>query len=142
MRRKIVSSIAVILFAGTTASAQFNGGAGLGTTDCSNPLNALSSACTGSSGSTFGGGGQQPGQGAYGQPLYGQQFNGASQSQQSGASQMLPNSGINNRVPTYVDQIPYGNGMTGAYRNSAGGYSSIIPRPQPPTEFQRIVAGA
>ncbi len=106
--------------------------------------------------------GQQPngayGQGAYGQGTYGQGGygqNGYGQggygpgsygaggypmSQPNGGTSPASNGGINTRAPTYVDQVPYGNEMSGAYRNPYNPFARAIP--QPPTEFQRIVAGA
>ena len=165
MLRKSLFFVTAILFAGTlTANAQFGGGAASSqTVDCSNPLSALSPACTGASGNTFGAG-QQPGQGmngqggysqgaygqsGYGQNGYGQGMNGGAsyggeQAQPYGTNPTLQNGGINNRVPTYMDQVPYGNGMTGAYRNPYNPYmnNGRMNRPQPPTQFQRIVAGA
>lgn len=49
--------------------------------------------------------------------------------------------GINAQPPTYVDQIPYGNGVNGGYRNPYSPYAGFNPR-QPLTEFQRVVAGS
>ncbi len=160
MLRKSLFLVTAILFAGTlAANAQFGSGSTSSqTVDCSNPLSALSPACTGASGNTFGAG-QQAGQGmngqgaygqsGYGQNGYGQGMNGGAnygggQAQQYGTNPTLQNGGINNQVPTYVDQVPYGNGMTGAYRNPYNPYmnNGMMRRPQPPTEFQRIVAGA
>ncbi len=171
MRRRVLFFITVVLCAGTlTANAQSLGGDGASqTTDCSNPLSAMSPACTGMGGNSTGMG-QQPqgtyGQGAYGQNGYGQNGYGpgaygqngygengygqsgygmapSSQGEGYGAASPMGNNGINTRVPTYVDQVPYGNGMTGAYRNPYNPYERPNPRPiQPPTEFQRIVAGA
>lgn len=144
MLRKSLSLVTAMLFAGTlTANAQFLGGAnGSPTTDCSNPLMALSAACTGASVNNLGT--TQP-SGAHGQAGYGAGEYGAfgPMAQPSGANPATGNGGINTRVPTYVDQVPYGNGMTGAYRNPYTPYESRTQSaPQPPTEFQRIVAGA
>ena len=52
-------------------------------------------------------------------------------------------SGNGNRqyVPTYNDQFQYGNQLRGAYRNPYNPYA-VPMKPQPPTEFQRVVAGS
>ncbi len=163
MLRRFLSLIIVTLCAGTlAANAQYPGGdISSQTTDCSNPISSLSPACTGAAANAFGAG-QGPGgaygqsnsgqgaygQGAYGQGAYGQGMYGGGayggaggypQGQPNGATPM-GNGGINTRVPTYVDQVPYGNGMSGAYRNPNGALNPRIVHP--PTEFQRIVAGA
>jgi polysaccharide export outer membrane protein len=160
MLRRFFSLITVIFCAGMlAANAQSLGGdTSSQTTDCSNPLSSLSPACTGASANSSGTG-QQPdsaygqgsygqgtyGAGGYGQGAYGAGVNGAGvnpQGMPNGASPM-GNGGIDTRVPTYVDQVPYGNGMNGAYRNPYNPYAALNPRMmQPPTEFQRIVAGA
>jgi polysaccharide export outer membrane protein len=179
MRRRILFLVTVMLCAGTlTANAQYMGGdPGSQTSDCSNPLSAMSAECTGMSANpsgtgpqsqgasgqgTYGQGGYGQGgdgqggygQGAYGQGGYGQGGYGpgsygmgaSPQDQLYGAGSATGNSGINTRVPTYVDQVPYGRGMSGAYRSPYNPYNPYaIPNAQilqPPTEFQRIVAGA
>jgi protein involved in polysaccharide export with SLBB domain len=150
MVRRLLSLIVVMLCAGTlTANAQYLGGESSSqATDCSNPLSALSPACTGASGNFGGGGqygrGQTYGQGAYGQSMYGG-YGGAGAYPQAQPNGVSPtgNAGIDTRVPTYVDQVPYGNGINGAYRNPYNPYFSENSRiAQPPTEFQRIVSGA
>src|SRR5665213_3304149 len=155
MRRRIVFIIIATLCAGTlAANAQFLGGdPNSQTTDCSNPISALSAACTGMSANPAGYGQQSNGlnaqgagqtgygQAGYGQGAYGMGANG--QAQPYGANAQPTNGGINTRVPTYVDQVPYGNGMNGAQRNPYSPYQPTNPQvTQPPTEFQRIVAGA
>jgi len=45
--------------------------------------------------------------------------------------------GINQRIPTYVDQVPFGNSSTNPYNPYLG-----LTRNQPLTEFQRVVAGS
>jgi len=87
---------------------------------------------SGSGGQSLGGYGQS-GYGGYGQSGYNPAYSG-------GAG----NAGVDNRVPTYVDQAPYGYPMQGAYRypyNPSARYREPS-KPQPPTEFQRVAAGA
>ena len=138
-----------MLCAGTmTANAQFgNGSTSSMGVDCSNPITAISPACAGAAANPSLGL-QQPGdtsgQNPVGQGAYGAGSNGAggySQSQRS--NQPTTNGGINNRVPTYEDQLPYGKGMNGAYRNPYNPNTTVNSEEMPPpTEFQRIVAGA
>ena len=49
-------------------------------------------------------------------------------------------SGINANVPTYMDQVPYGRQLNGAY-NQYNPYTGLKQQ-QPLTEFQRVVAGS
>ena len=152
MLRRNFSLILAMLFAGAlTASAQFSGSSQ--PLDCSNPLNALSSLCTGGAASQLGQ--QQPSaaygqgsytQGAYGQNDYGSGSYGAGQNMQPYGAGAAPGGagGIHTPVPNYIDQVPYGGEMRGAYRNPYNPYANEgrPPIAQPPTEFQRIVAGA
>ena len=136
MLRKIFSILTVMLCAGTMARAQILGGAlGGQSTDCSNPANASSPACGGAPADLSGGLGQPP-PGAYGQGAYG----AGGYPQQNGASPMGTGSGIHANVPTYVDQIPYGRQLNGAY-NKYNPYTGLKQQ-QPLTEFQRVVAGS
>lgn len=155
MLRKLFPLIAVLLCSGTlSAYAQLFGGANSSqATDCSDPLMAVSPACAGSVLNPSANG-QEPGQQNSGQGMNGQGIYGGYGAYGTGAyggyPQVSPNAttgmpsrngGIDNRIPTYVDQVPYGYGMTGAYRYP---YNPYLTRTvvQPPTEFQRIVAGA
>lgn len=162
MLRRVFLLATVILCAGTLAMhAQLTGGgtSASQTTDCSDPMSAFSPACTGGSANSSPDAGQQPsgtygqgtygqgayGQGTYGQGAYGPRFYGASgyqQSQPYGSNPASLNGGINAKVPTYIDQVPYGNGMGGAYRNPYNPYVNENAQAQPPTEFQGVVAGA
>lgn len=144
MLRRLLSLFLVILCAGfVTANAQSMGGDTSSQSDCSNPMNAGSAACMG--GST---GSQQMnpnayGQGAYGQGAYGQSPYGQGTSPMQNGSNPLAGYGIHSQVPNFIERIPYGYGMTGAYRNPQGKYGNFGPViVEPPTEFQRIVAGA
>ena len=141
------------------ANAQFQGGGSTSqTTDCSNPLNAFSPQCTGastnpygtgqSSGTGQGGYGQSDfGQGGYGQGDYGQGDYGQGGYGQGGYGQggygtgsqqpALRGNGINQNIPTYFDQFSYGSQFRGGYRNP---FARAVA--EPPTEFQRVVAGA
>ncbi len=136
MLRKIFSILTVMLCAGTMARAQILGGAlGGQSTDCSNPANASSPACGGAPADLSGGLGQPP-PGAYGQGAYG----AGGYPQQNGANPMGTGSGIHANVPTYMDQIPYGRQLNGAY-NQYNPYTGLKQQ-QPLTEFQRVVAGS
>ncbi len=136
MLRKIFSILTVMLCAGTMARAQILGGAlGGQSTDCSNPANASSPACGGAPADMSGGLGQ-PTPGAYGQGAYG----AGGYPQQNGANPMGTGSGINANVPTYMDQVPYGRQLNGAY-NQYNPYTGLKQQ-QPLTEFQRVVAGS
>ena len=136
MLRKIFSILTVMLCAGTMARAQILGGAlGGQSTDCSNPANASSPACGGAPADMSGGLGQ-PTPGAYGQGAYG----AGGYPQQNGANPMGTGSGIHANVPTYMDQIPYGRQLNGAY-NQYNPYTGLKQQ-QPLTEFQRVVAGS
>jgi len=124
MLRRILSLVAALLCTGPmVANAQFMGGSPPSqTTDCSNPANAASPECSGTSVNPYSTG-QQYGtpQGAY----------GAGGQQQPSA---MGGNGIRQNIPTYVDQFP---NVNQPYNPYAG------PQPtQPPTEFQRVVAGA
>ena len=160
MLRKFLPLITVILCAGTLiAYAQLGGGdTGSQTVDCSDPMMAAVPACTGAAVNPSATG-QSPaglpgqgvyGQGIYGQGMFGQRYGGYGaggygagsypQYSPNGAGRTTTgNGGIDNRIPTYVDQVPYGYGMNGAYRTPYRPAGTTI---QPPTEFQRIVAGA
>lgn len=149
LRRVLVSSAALLISYSLTARAQYGGmmGGQAGSSDfsqqmdCSQPQNALSAACSGgssqSSSPSGGSPGVMPGQG-YGQSTYGPAYGAPGYPQQYGAGGS-PSSGINQRVPTFVDQVPYGRGTAGAYRTPNSPYSRGSSQP---TEFQRVVAGA
>ena len=135
MLRKLFSILIVMLCAGAMAHAQvFGGTAGGQTPDCTSPANASSPACGGTSTGLFGGLGQPmtPGAGGYGGGAYPQQ--------QMGPGAAGVTSGINANVPPYVDGIPYGRQLNGAY-NTYNPYTGLQQQ-QPLTEFQRVVAGS
>ena len=140
MLHKFLSVMVLLLSAGAlTANAQYTGGGSpLQGVDCSNPITAISPACAAAS-TNPSLGVQQPGdntgQTTGGQSAYGASNNGGNS---QGSSPAMTNGGINNRAPTYTDQLTYGNGMKGAQRNG-GANAQAAP---PPTAFQRIVAGA
>ncbi len=117
------------LFASSIAAiAQYsdqNQGSGSTATDCANPMNASSSACS------AGGSSSMSGADGMATPTYG--YGGGAQSMAPGTG--LPMPGLNQRSPNYVDRSPYGQPRNGSPYNPYF-------RPQPPTEFQRIVAGA
>ncbi len=147
MLRRSLLLITVMWFAGTwMANAQYQDGYSPAQTDCTDPMNASSPACAGTSGASAGSGQIAPG--AYGQNGYGVPPNGSAGYSQQQQPYGVPgtgtsNGGINTRVPNYIDQIPYGNGMNGAYRNPLNPYGlQNQPIYRPPTEFQRVVAGA
>lgn len=114
------------------------------TTDCANPLAALSPACTGT-GQTTGIPGQTMLPGTPGQTLYGNGSNaqgmtpGAAATQNNSANP-LGTSSMSGYIPTYVDQsgnivaqYPY----TSPYGTPYAPFKSI-----PLTDFQRAVAGS
>lgn len=155
MRRRLLALIAVPLCLGIlTAAAQTTLGFEPGTTGggCSDPLMASSPECLGAAANLGTAGQQSTGTGTEG--IYGQQGYGYGTYGTGGyggygggfgtpgltSSNGLPMN-INGRVPTYVDQIPYGYGLNGAVRLPYSPYPArtVI---QPPTEFQRVVAGA
>ncbi len=136
MLRRILSLVAALLCTGSiVAYAQSQGGTVTPlTTDCSSPASAFLPECAGLTASPYAP--SQPynngttGQTSSGQGMYG------------GAMQMQPVSptagnGATQRVPTYVDQVPFGNSLTGQYNP----YLGMQPK-QPLTEFQRVVAGS
>jgi hypothetical protein len=135
MLRRILSLVAAFLFTSSVvAMAQIQGGiVSPQTTDCSSPASSFLPECAGlapspySSGQAFGTGQNSTGQG---QGMYG----GATQSQQASPT---GGSGINQRIPTYVDQAPFGNSRQGQYNPYLG-----MERKQPLTEFQQVVAGS
>jgi protein involved in polysaccharide export with SLBB domain len=125
------------------ANAQFQGGSSTSqTTDCSSPMNAFSPECAGTStnpyatGQSNGTGQGDYGQGGYGQGGYGQ--GGFGQGGYGAGSQQpsLGENGIYRNIPTYFDQFSYGNQFRGGSPNYARAAA------EPPTEFQRVVAGA
>ncbi|MHB1936434.1 MAG: polysaccharide biosynthesis/export family protein [Acidobacteriaceae bacterium] len=132
MLRRTLSLAAALLCAGPmAANAQFmGGGPAPQTTDCSNPANASSPQCNGTSANPYTPGQQYgTGQGAYvpggqGQP-----------------PSAMGGNGIRQTIPTYVDQFPNGNQLGGAYPNGYSPYAGLQPK-QPLTEFQRVVAGS
>lgn len=142
MLRRLSFILVAILCAGALpANAQFlGGGSSSQSVDCSNPANASSPACTG--GTPDQTGGAQTAPGAYGPATTAP--GGYPQGAGTGMSPMGGQTGINGAVPTYVDQIPYGRQLNGAYPNPYNPYASFN-NPyyqQPLTEFQRIAAGA
>ncbi|MGB8478568.1 MAG: SLBB domain-containing protein [Acidobacteriaceae bacterium] len=124
MLRRILSLVAALLCIGSmTANAQFIGGSSASqTTDCSNPANASSPQCNGTSPNPYG-----TAQGAY-----------SAGGQQPSA---MGGNGIRQNVPTYNDQFPNGNQFRGAYPNPYSPYAGFQPT-RPLTEFQRVVAGS
>lgn len=136
MPRRFLSLVAALLCAGTmAANAQFlNGSSASQTTDCSDPTNASSPQCTGTSANPNNPyeSGQQYGNGTQG--AYGT----GGQLQQPSA---IGGNGIRQNIPTYVDQFPYGNQLNGAYPNPYNPYAGLQQQ-QPLTEFQRVVAGS
>ena len=131
MLRRILSLVAALLCTGSmVANAQFQGqNSTPPATDCSNPANASSAECSGTTPNPYGPG--QPygnGQGAY--PNGGQQQPSA-----------MGGNGIRQNIPTYNDQFPNANQFRGAYPNPYSPYAGFQPK-QPLTEFQRVVAGS
>jgi len=152
MLRRFLPLLAAMLCIGTmAANAQFPSGSSASqTTDCSSPASAFSPECTGLSTSPFGVG--QPsangqsgygqsgsGQGVYGQGGYGPGGYGAGVQLQPPTA--IGGNGIHQNVPTYVDQVPYGNQLMGIYPNQYNPYVGLR-QEEPLTEFQRIVAGS
>jgi protein involved in polysaccharide export with SLBB domain len=131
MLRRILSLIAALLCTGSmVANAQFQGQSSTPqTTDCSNPANASSPECSGTSANPYGSG-QQYGTGQNGYGPGGQQQPSA-----------MGGNGIRQNIPTYNDQFPNGNQFRGAYPNPYSPYAGFQPK-QPLTEFQRVVAGS
>lgn len=136
MVRGILSLAAALLCTSSTvAYAQIqSGGVSPLTTDCSSPASAFLPECSGLTASPYASGqsynNNATGQTSNGQPMYG------------GAMQMQPASptgggGINQRIPTYVDQVPFGSSLSNQYNPYLG-----MERKQPLTEFQRVVAGS
>jgi polysaccharide export outer membrane protein len=153
LRRVLVGAVFLLIPYMFTAQAQYAGSMGgqPGSSDfsqqmdCSQPQNALSPACSGVSSQPMSPSGAVPGvmpaQG-YGQSTYGPAYGAPGYPQQYGSvpgNGSVPGSGINQRVPTFVDQVPYGRGIAGAYRTP---YSPYTRNTYQPTEFQRVVAGA
>ena len=132
MLRRILSLVAALLCTGSmVANAQFQGGTSTPqTTDCSDPASASSPSCSGTSVNPYSTGQQ------YGTPQSG--YGAGGQQQQPSA---LGGNGIRQNIPTYVDQIPYGNQLNGAYPNPYSPYTGLPPQ-QPLTEFQRVVSGS
>ena len=113
------------LLASTTAAiAQYSDqGSGSTATDCANPTNASSAACSGS--------GSMAGASGMATPTYG----GGAQSTAPGTG--LPMPGLGQRSPNYVDRSP-----NSPFQNNGNYPYNPYFRPEPPTEFQKIVAGA
>lgn len=123
--------VCALLASSIAAMAQYsdqNQGSGSTATDCANPMNASSSACSASGSSSM------SGTEGMATPTYG--YGGGAQSMAPGTG--LPMPGLNQRSPNYVDRSP-----NSQFQNGSP-YATYNPyfRPQPPTEFQRIVAGA
>ena len=127
IRNKTLLLTFAVLFGTASALAQSAGQDSSSATDCGNPMNASSAACSGGSGA----GADMSSTMA--QPAYG--ASGAA----SGPVNGLPMPGLGQRAPNYVDRSP--NGM---YRNGSpyGGYGAQYFQPQQPTEFQKVVAGS
>lgn len=101
------------------------------TTDCSSAASSILPECSGMVANPY----------VLGQP-YGntQGLNGmATQTQRPS---MTGVNGFDQYVPTYVDQAPFGHPPFGANQYNPHAYAGSERRKQPPTEFQRIVAGA
>lgn len=140
MLRKFVCVCVVASCIGTVSARAQNTGESTPsqTTDCSNPLAAMSPACSGT-GQTTGVPGQTMVPGTPGQTLYGNGGNAQGMSTgttgvQNNPANPLGNSSISGYIPTYVDQ--FGNPVKGA-ANANGAVA-----PAPLTDFQRVVAGA
>jgi protein involved in polysaccharide export with SLBB domain len=111
------------------ANAQFQGqNSTPQATDCSNPANASSPECSGTSVNPYSSVPYGTPQGAYG---------AGGQPQPSG----MGGNGIRQTIPTYNDQLPNANQFRGAYPNPYSPYAGFQPK-QPLTEFQRVVAGS
>lgn len=140
MLRGILSLIAALslLCAGSmVVNAQTQGGTlSPLTTDCSSPASAFLPECAGLAASPYASGQSYtngtPGQTSNGQGMYG----GASQIQSVSPLGESGN-GANQRIPTYVDQVPFGNSSGNLYNPYLG-----LARKQSLTEFQRVVAGS
>jgi polysaccharide export outer membrane protein len=133
MLRRILSLVAALLCTSSMVSyAQTQGGTlSPLTTDCSSPASAFLPECSGLTASPYASGQTNTsGQTSSGQAMYG----GAMQMQP--ASPMSGNA-VNQRVPTYVDQAPFGTSLKGEYNPYLG-----MQRKQPLTDFQRVVAGS
>ena len=136
MLRRILSLIAALLCTGSMlAHAQTQGGTlSPLTTDCSSPASAFLPECAALTNSPYASGQSSTtgttGQNSNGQGLYG----GAMQMQSVSPT---GGNGINQRIPTYVDQVPFGNSSANQYNPYLG-----LTRKQPLTEFQRVVAGS
>ncbi len=136
MLRRILSLIAALLCTGSMlANAQTQGGTlSPLTTDCSSPASAFLPECAALTNSPYASGQSSTtgttGQNSNGQGLYG----GAMQMQSVSPT---GGNGINQRIPTYVDQVPFGNSSANQYNPYLG-----LTRKQPLTEFQRVVAGS
>ena len=133
MLSRILSLVVALLCIGSVAAnAQIQGGAlSPQTTDCSSPTSSLLPECAGLTTSPYSSNqSNSSGQGSTGQGMYG----GATQTERTTP---LGGQGINQRVPTYVDQVPYGNSRESQYNPYLG-----MERRQPLTEFQQVVAGA
>ncbi len=142
MLRRILSLVAALLCIGSmVANAQFQGGGSTPqTTDCSSPASASSPECSGTSlnpystGQPYGATAGTMGQGGFAPGGMGSGGYGAGVQQQPSA---MRGNGIPQRVPTYVDQVPFGNSPANQYNPYFG-----MQRNQPVTEFQRVVAGS
>jgi protein involved in polysaccharide export with SLBB domain len=141
MLRRFLCVCVVASCIGTVSARAQNTGEGTPsqTTDCSNPLAAMSPACTGT-GQTTGVPGQTllpgtPGQAIYGNGANAQGMNPGAPTIQNNPASPLGTSPISGYIPTYVDQT--GNQVNGT-APTANGASA----PAPLTDFQRVVAGA
>jgi polysaccharide export outer membrane protein len=137
MLRRILFLIAALLCTSSmVANAQIQGGplTPQQTTECSSPSSAFMPECAGLLASPFTSG-QSYSNGTNGQTMNGQgAYGGALQSQPISPT---GGNGLNQRIPTYVDQVPFGSPRTNLYNPYLG-----MEREQPLTEFQRVVAGS
>lgn len=133
MLSRILSLVVATLCIGSVAAnAQIQGGVlSPQTTDCSSPTSSFLPECAGLTPSPYSSNqSYSSGQGSTGQGMYG----GAAQTERTAP---LGGNGINQRIPTYVDQVPYGNFRENQYNPYLG-----MERRQPLTEFQQVVAGS
>ena len=136
MLRRILYLIAALLCTGSMlANAQTQGGTlSPLTTDCSSPASAFLPECAGLTASPYASG-QSSATGTTGQTSNGQGMYGVNPQTQPVSP--LGGNGIDQRIPTYVDQFPFGNSGANQYNPYLG-----MERRQPLTEFQRVVAGS
>jgi protein involved in polysaccharide export with SLBB domain len=125
--KKILLTYALLLCAPALLAQSADSGSS-SATDCGNPMNATSAACSGGGANAGADMSQTTAQPTYGAgATAGAPVNG------------LPTPGLNQRVPNYVDRSP-----NGLYRNGYpyGAYGTQYFQPLMPTEFQKVVAGS